>query len=130
MSFLAGCSAEARKVRNRGEALFVGREPLKAAIRGHQGALPSDVVRCRNCHGPENLARADAVAPRIDRSWLVEARQRRGGPPSSYDSGTFCNLLRTGIDPVYVLIGREMPNYVVDDAQCASLWAFLTDQVR
>ena len=113
---------------NRGEALFRGREPLDGTIRGHQSRLPAEVVRCHNCHarGKDQVAKGTS-APRIDRSLLLESRPRRGGPPSSYDEPAFCKLLRTGVDPAFVLIAREMPVYDVTDAQCAHLWRFLTE---
>lgn len=112
---------------SRGEALFRGQEPLDGTIRGHQSRLPAEVVRCHNCHaqGKHSLAKG-AIAPRIDRSLLLVPRPRRGGPPSSYDEQTFCKLLRTGIDPAFVLIAREMPVYDITDAQCAELWRFVT----
>jgi hypothetical protein len=117
-------------VRERGQALFAGREPLKGKVRGHQSELPPAVVVCRNCHAAQKQVQtpAPAPAPPIDRSLLLEARPRRGGPPSSYDRAAFCKLLRTGIDPAYVLVAREMPVFDLDDAQCVSLWRFLTDE--
>jgi hypothetical protein len=39
---------------------------------------------------------------------------------------SFCKLLRTGVDPVSVLVAREMPIYDLDDAQCTSIWNYLT----
>jgi hypothetical protein len=125
---LAACPTVARKADNRGEAMFVGREPLKGAIRGHQGRLPPEVVRCSNCHPGKNQIGADAAAPRIDRLWLLSARPRRLGPPSSYDARAFCALLRTGVDPAYILVAREMPVYDVDDTQCRELWRFFTGE--
>ncbi|MES1172154.1 MAG: hypothetical protein ABUL77_02865 [Bacteroidota bacterium] len=123
----AGCS-DVRRTRNRGEDLFVGREPLKGTIRGHQAALPPEVIRCGNCHGAEIRGATDAAiaAPHLDRSWLLSQRERRGGPPSAYDVRVFCRLLRTGVDPAHVLVAREMPIYEVDDASCLLLWNFLT----
>jgi hypothetical protein len=115
----------------RGEALFVGEEPLKGAIRGHRSGLPPEVVRCSNCHAVRGEAqRAGTLAPRIDRALLLEVRDRRGGPPSAYDPPSFCKLMRTGVDPVYIVIAREMPVYDLDDAQCASLWQFLTAETK
>lgn len=115
----------------RGHALFVGREALSGKLRHHRSALPADVVACRNCHalGPEAAA-AGARAPRLDRALLLEARARRGGPPSTYAEASFCKLLRTGIDPAHVLIAREMPVYAADDGQCRSLWQFLTVETQ
>jgi hypothetical protein len=121
----------ATRRRSRGEALFVGEEPLKGAIRGHQNGLPAEVVRCSNCHAVGTQAqRPGTLAPRIDRALLLEPRERRGGPPSAYDAQSFCKLMRTGADPTYILIAREMPVYDLDDAQCGSLWRFLTEETR
>jgi hypothetical protein len=113
----------------RGEAMFLGKEPLVGAIRGHRSNLPPEVVRCRNCHNRgEQKASPQASAPPIGRSLLLNLQRRRGGPPSSYDAASFCKLLRTGVDPAYILISRVMPVYVVDDAQCESLWEFLVER--
>lgn len=124
----AGCKGVS-KAGDRGEGMFIGRESLKGRIREHQTVLPPEVVRCGNCHAAEKQAGIPApLAPRIDRTLLLLERQRRGGPPSAYDPQSLCKLLRTGIDPAYILIAREMPIYDVDDAQCASLWRFLTER--
>ena len=116
----------------RGRALFTGQEPLAGRVRDHRSDLPPAVVVCRGCHGgPVVPPGAPAPpAPPIDRALLLEARSRRGGPPSAYDSPAFCKLLRTGVDPAYVLVAREMPVFDVDDAQCESLWRFLTAKGR
>jgi hypothetical protein len=122
-----GCKGVS-KAGDRGEGMFIGRESLKGKIREHQTVLPPEVVRCGNCHAAEKqVGIPSTLAPRIDRALLLSARQRRGGPPSAYDAQSLCKLLRTGIDPAYILIAREMPIYDVDDAQCASLWRFLTE---
>lgn len=117
------------KTGDRGQGMFIGRESLKGKIREHQTILPPEVVRCGNCHAVEKQAGIPpTLAPRIDRALLLSERQRRGGPPSVYNARSLCKLLRTGIDPAYILIAREMPIYDVDDAQCASLWRFLTER--
>jgi len=88
--------------------------------------LPAEVIRCANCHGAAASRRLSRVAaPHLDRGLLLEFHARRGGPPSRYDSASFCRLLRTGVDPAQIVIAREMPTYEVDDAQCGSLWNFL-----
>jgi hypothetical protein len=111
----------------RGGAIYQGKEPLQGRIRGQDDLLPSEAVRCVNCHNPASKDRLSGKpAPRIDGDWLLETRQRHGGPPSSYNQASFCKLLRAGTDPVYVLVAREMPVYEMDDSQCASLWIFLT----
>jgi hypothetical protein len=118
---MAGVSAR------RGAELYRGKEALSGQIRGQDDALPPQVLRCANCHSAKSSAQLPApAAPRIDSALLLELRQRRGGPPSRYDQAAFCRLLRTGSDPAFILIAREMPTYEVSDEQCASLWIFLT----
>jgi len=113
----------------RGEAIYLGKEPLQGRIRGQDDLLPPEAVRCVNCHNPASKDRLSGKpAPRIDGDWLLQVRQRHGGPPSSYDQASFCKMLRTGTDPVYVLAAREMPVYEMADSQCASLWMFLNTQ--
>ena len=112
--------------RARGEAIFWGRRPVKGRIRGHESDLPPEVVACRQCHlrAPGDVG-AEA-APVLDRKLLLQPVQRRGGPPSVYDLPSFCKLLRTGIDPAYILIDRIMPTYALSDTDCAALWQVLT----
>ena len=113
--------------RDRGEAIFYGKEAVSGTIRGHQHPMPPEAVRCGNCHSAgQQPSVARSVAPRLTKTLLLEARERRNGPPSSYDEQGFCNLLRKGIDPSEVLIARDMPVYDLDSEQCASLWTFLT----
>lgn len=115
----------------RGKSLFFGRTPLAARIRGHDTPLPAAVVVCANCHGPESQpppqpTLVKRAAPLLDGAFLMDERSRRGAPPSAYDPLSFCRMLRTGIDPVSVLVAREMPTYDLDDARCADLWRYLT----
>ncbi|MEO5769659.1 MAG: hypothetical protein ABIS92_15005 [Polyangia bacterium] len=120
--------------RVRGQAMFLGEVPLKARIRGHSTPLPAEVVVCANCHGASDRrlavpGGAPGAAPRVDRALLLESRTRRGGPSSTYDAASFCNLLRTGIDPVFILVAREMPTYEIDEAGCRALWRYLTEEL-
>jgi len=115
----------------RGRELFAGTAALRGTITGHASALPPAGARCVNCHasGPA-AAPASAAAsfgPLLTRQRLTEPLPRRGGPPSRYDEATFCRLLRTGIDPAYVLITRSMPRYELPDADCQALWLHLTE---
>jgi len=111
----------------RGQALFLGTMPLTGRLRGNETPLPPQVVICGNCHGGQSRAASSkGVAPRLDVGMLTEARSRRAGPPSAYDLPSFCEVLRTGVDPVSVLVAREMPTYQIDDAACADLWRFVT----
>ncbi len=125
-----GNEGKTRSIR-RGESIFLGRTSIVGRIREHQSSLPPEVVRCANCHGVESrAASAQGAPPRIDRSLLLEIRSRRGGPPSAYDSGRFCKMLRTGVDPASILIAREMPIYEIDDGRCVDLWRFLVREER
>lgn len=104
-----------------GGQLFDGRRPLVARIAGHELALPAQAWRCANCH-----AGAQAIGGTLDRARLVAAQARRGGPSSRYDLPAFCRLLRTGVDPAWILIDRTMPRFEIDDLQCKQLWTHLT----
>lgn len=113
----------------RGQALFEGREPLSGTIRGHTRSMPADAVICGGCHkstpsGPGGLSQA----PSLDVKGLLDQLPRRGGPPSAYTLDTFCRVVRTGVDPVYVLVSRTMPKFVVSAQQCESLWLYLMER--
>jgi len=112
----------------RGEALYRGKTPLRGKIRGHDDPLPAEAIVCANCHSAKANNRLPGTqAPDLDAALLLQARQRRGGPPSTYNQASFCRLLRTGADPGYILIAREMPIYEITDEQCASLWTYLLE---
>lgn len=116
----------------RGRQLFLGETALPARIVGQDFALPLQASRCVNCHGPSaaapapTAASAPAAAPMLSAATLTAALRRRGGPPSRYDAAALCTLLRTGVDPAYVMILRTMPRYEISDADCRSLWLHLT----
>lgn len=129
--------------RDLGRRLFVGEAMVRGTITGHQNALPALASRCVNCHSASAAARDTAAAsavsatasatttssfaPALTRQHLTGLIARRGGPPSRYDEASFCRLLRTGIDPAYVLIPRNMPRYELPDADCHALWAYLNE---
>ena len=116
----------------RGLQLYAGAAPLQGTITGHAAPLPPAATRCINCHalgtaGPARAASApSSFGPLLTRERLTQRIARRGGPPSAYDEAAFCRLLRTGIDPAYVLIPRDMPRYEITDADCRGLWLYLT----
>ena len=116
----------AARLRARGEAIFMGRQPVSGRIRGHESDLPAEVVACRQCHTGVAPDGGASAAPRLDRALLLQPLQRRGGPPSVYDAASFCKVLRTGIDPAFVLIDRIMPTYRLADAECTALWQYVT----
>ncbi|MBK9136806.1 MAG: hypothetical protein IPM15_21265 [Betaproteobacteria bacterium] len=107
-------------VRREGAALYEGRQPLVAHVRGHEQPLPQAAARCTNCHEG-----AQAIGPRLDERTLAQPLPRRGGPPSRYDAAALCRLLREGIDPAAVLLPRAMPRYQIDARACDALWAHL-----
>ncbi len=118
---------------SRGRQLFHGDAALAARIHGQDFALPAQASRCINCHGlkpataaPSPRGAAPPDAPALTAALLTQMRSRRGGPPSRYDAGALCALLRSGVDPAYVLIVRTMPRYDISDADCRSLWLHLT----
>ena len=125
LTVVAGQSSDSSR---RGYALFHGEEALAGKIRGHDEGLPPEAVRCSNCHEATSGKLTRQAAPHVDRSLLLEYRQRRGGPPSRYDAASFCKVLRTGVDPVFIVIAREMPVYDLNEAQCNSLWTFFTEK--
>jgi len=110
----------------RGAALFNGREDLQGKLDGMSITLPPETLRCKNCHsGPDQAAVSNSSAPALTASTLMTVRSRRNGPPSSYTPQSFCKLLRTGVDPEYVVVSRDMPRYSIDEAQCESLWSYV-----
>jgi hypothetical protein len=113
-----------------GEDLYSGRLPMEARLRGDSRPLAQSAARCVNCHepGPRQSLADTAYAPRLDKTSLATSNPRRGGPSSVYDEQSFCRLLREGIDPAYMLLRRSMPVFEVDDAQCASLWQYLSQR--
>src|ERR1700745_1121071 len=92
-----------------GRALFFGETPLRGIIQGHDRPLPAELVRCANCHLPDSRSTLGVATARpcLNPSPLTEFRRRRGGPPSQFSPASFCRLLRTGIDPAYILITRQ-----------------------
>jgi hypothetical protein len=120
------CASPASVSAKRGAALYEGKEPLLGRIRDQVDLLPAETVRCANCHSQQSPSSRllGKPAAHLDGAWLLEPRSRRAGPPSTFDLSSFCRLLRTGVDPVYIMIAREMPTYNLSDDQCASLWKF------
>jgi hypothetical protein len=109
--------------------MFFGETPLQGDIIEHDRPLPPEVVACANCHLEDTRSTSGgSFAPSLNRSMLTEPRRRRGGPPSQFSAVSFCRLLRTGIDPAYIVISRKMPRYVLDDEQCLDLWQYLLEQ--
>jgi len=139
-SCLAPCPALATEAVNAeyGQRLFLGAEALRGRIAGHSADIPTTASRCANCHlapgsrstaGPSTSPSA-AFGPDLTAESLTQARNRRGGPPSRYDQKSLCKVLRTGIDPVHILIPTAMPRYAASDLECAALWGYLSRPAR
>jgi hypothetical protein len=111
----------------RGQRFFEGQEALPARIAGQDFALPVQAGRCINCHGRQAPQR---IGPLLTADSLTDATSRRGGPPTRYERSSFCRLLRTGVDPAFVILPRSMPRYDLSDADCADLWAYLVREAR
>ena len=115
----------------RGERIFIGIETAKGRIEGHAELLPVSASRCVNCHAASSrISAAGQFAPALDRSWLLDLHPRRGAPASVYEAGTFCDAIRTGIDPQHIVMKFSMPRFALNDAQCAALWFYLTGKTQ
>ncbi len=134
----------------RGAALFNGQVPLAGRIAGHDRDLPSSVTRCAGCHeGPASTSPSVAktavpgtgtagpqsrgvgsgtFGPSLDARSLLEPKSRRGGPPSRFDSATFCTLLRSGVDAASIVVAQQMPRYDLTDEACTDLWAWVNER--
>ena len=123
----AGTSALAEASAAAGRRMFFGDASLQGVIVGHPEALPPRLAVCANCHAGGGSATAASFGPRLDGTRLTEMRGRRGGPPSAFSPASFCQMLRTGVDPASILITRQMPRYTLDDNQCLGLWHYLTE---
>lgn len=112
----------------RGEKLFLGQEAIEATIDGHAQPLPNAAGRCINCHTTDGRASAaDPFAPPLNHESLMIRKSRRGAPAFRYDTASFCDTVRTGVDPQYVTLLRAMPRFDLDDTQCLALWMYLTN---
>lgn len=124
----AGASTNAEPSATAGRSMFLGESPLQAGIAGHTEPLPAGTVSCANCHlGQAGPGITASFAPPLNRAGMTQPIGRRGGPPSAFSLASFCRMLRTGVDPAYILITRRMPRYTLSDGQCLDLWAFLTE---
>jgi hypothetical protein len=111
-----------------GRALFVGDRQLTGKIAMHQRNLPSELLRCSNCHQSQASAPVKlTVAPRLTRDWVLTPHERHGGPSTVYDLESFCVMLRTGKDPANLIVNVQMPRYEIAQSDCGSLWAYLTE---
>jgi len=142
MLTLAGGTLGAADSRDLGRSLFQGEAALTGQIAGQGLPLPVQASRCVNCHlatiassasgasSPREPASPAAnrakLGPALNAGHLLHNLARRGGPPSHYDSATFCRVLRTGIDPAWVIVDRNMPRYNIGTRDCDALWTYLT----
>ena len=111
----------------RGRQLFDGTIALPGTITGHAAPLAPRASRCINCHAVESTAASAAASfgPPLTAASLTSRVSRRRGPPSLYDEASFCSLLRTGVDPAFIVAAQTMPRYAASDADCRDLWRYL-----
>ena len=133
----------------RGRALFNGDggegDVLRGRLRNHKRFLSATATRCSNCHvkgeaakdaGPDPSAanspsgtalsaQTNRFGPALNAAYLQNNLSRRGGPPSAYTPQSLCELLRSGTNPVSILINTSMPHYRISASQCRDLWAYL-----
>lgn len=116
-----------------GERLFHGVDRVALAPGNLASALPPQFSACSACHSalpPAQGALARNLetkqAPPLNRSSLLHSRARRGGPPFAFDRTTFCATVQSGVDPQAIIMRKTMPRFVLSDAQCSALWAYLT----
>jgi cytochrome oxidase Cu insertion factor (SCO1/SenC/PrrC family) len=108
-----------------GAAVYHRAEGVVPRIGGE--VLAANAARCSNCHGEQGEGRSEgalAAAP-LHRATLAGTQPRRGGPPSSYSRDTFCQSLRTGIDPAGIVLNAAMPRYTLSEESCTALWNFM-----
>ncbi len=123
--------APADPQRQAGQSIFEGRLPVAGRMPGHSQNLPAQAARCANCHqdrprGSAGTAGSKPLGPLLDAAWLTQPRSRRAGPPVRYDAPSFCEVLRTGVDPAGIMIDQSMPRFDLNDGQCNALWTHLT----
>jgi len=124
----AGAAPNPENPISAGQRMFLGETALQGEIAGHAEPLPARTVACANCHlGTEGTVIGSPFAPVLNRSRMTQSSVRRGGPPSMFSPASFCRMLRTGVDPAYVLITRRMPRYTLSDDQCLDLWQYLME---
>ncbi len=110
-----------------GERLYRGAALLTGSIAGQTTAMPASVLARTNCHvGSTGNSGGDAqAAPDLRGGCLSVVRSRRNGPAARYTQATFCRTLRTGVDPVYMILPVQMPRFTISDTDCAALWTYL-----
>jgi hypothetical protein len=121
-------AASAESAAALGARLYNGGAPLNGTVGAQGMSLPASVLICANCHvgQPGNQPGGDAqAAPDLRRGWLRQVRSRRNGPAGHYTEITFCRALRTGIDPLHIVLPVQMPRFAIADADCAALWDYL-----
>jgi hypothetical protein len=125
MALLAN-AAELCEPADLGCSIFSGQHAISAHLRDDDRPLPAWTTRCINCHTQTDPA--GAFAPPLTHGYLLDARSRRGGPPSRYDPVSFCRVLKDGVDPAGVVLRKSMPHYQMSDVECTALWHFVMNR--
>lgn len=111
----------------RGKRIFHGLDTVPATVQQHGTTLPAHASKCINCHSADTPAGEWTGNPQyLSATTLSLKFARRGGPAYRYDRPTFCNTIRTGVDPAAIVLESKMPRYRMSETQCADLWLYLT----
>lgn len=120
-------AATAAPAPERGKRIFHGLDTVRATVQQHGTALPAHASRCINCHSADTPSGAwPDNAQYLSANTLSRKVSRRGGPAYGYDQPTFCNTIRSGVDPTGIVLESKMPRYRMSDTQCADLWSYLS----
>jgi hypothetical protein len=102
-----------------GRELFHGERPLIARLGKESDPLPAMATICVNCHGRHARGGREAGVDVASLSWRRLVRQK------GYNETSFCQTMRTGIDPGGVLLSVAMPRYDIATDACQALWFYL-----
>jgi hypothetical protein len=124
----ANVDARPAQQSERGKRIFHGFDAVPGTIQRNGTVLPAHASKCINCHSAlPPPAASTGTSQYLSAATMSRTISRRGGPASLYDLSTFCNAVRSGIDPAGVVLESKMPRYAMSDAQCADLWMFLSN---
>ena len=114
----------------RGANIFYTGSHLSGRLEGTE-ALGSPELKCANCHEPSRSpfkndnSTSKGPGGEIRHGILLQTLSRRGGPSFRYDLSSFCQLLKTGVDPTNIVVPRLMPRYDISTDDCRALWIYL-----
>jgi hypothetical protein len=100
--------------------------PLTGTVQGDVPVSGSQ-FSCVNCHLRSGMGSSEAaiVAPPVAAPILFSAREIEPHRRPAYDETSLARALRNGVDPAGRSLDSLMPRYALDDAEVASLAAYL-----